>query len=257
MISGLQDLPAGIRQAVTTAIDPAMAARQLHAELAAPDVCPGPLLLRTRIRQAGIHRRHDGTVRRRRGRRLHRRRRDRAGRLPRQLRDGGQLRAPGLRGGGGLLVAGGEFDLGRCGATIAGAAARARRPAGRLGRRRQPVRAAADRQHDAARGSGGLARRRALAGSPLCSAARPGTRSLSSAPACSYDGWLPSRRRGPGADRDQPRRSRRSAASTSSPPTGKLVVTGADPKRRLVTELDAEPAVEVYARLVGCAGRPS
>jgi hypothetical protein len=32
----------------------------------------------------------------------------------------------------------------------------------------------------------------------------------------------------------------------------KMVVTGAEPARRLVTELDAEPAVEVYARLVGC-----
>ena len=32
----------------------------------------------------------------------------------------------------------------------------------------------------------------------------------------------------------------------------KVVVTGAAPERRLVTELDAEPAVEVYARLVGC-----
>jgi hypothetical protein len=32
----------------------------------------------------------------------------------------------------------------------------------------------------------------------------------------------------------------------------KMVVTGAAPERRLVTELDAEPAVEVYARLVGC-----
>jgi hypothetical protein len=32
----------------------------------------------------------------------------------------------------------------------------------------------------------------------------------------------------------------------------KVVVTGARPERRLVTELDAEPAVEVYARLVGC-----
>jgi hypothetical protein len=32
----------------------------------------------------------------------------------------------------------------------------------------------------------------------------------------------------------------------------KLVVTGADPARRLVTELDAEPAVEAYARMVGC-----
>lgn len=32
----------------------------------------------------------------------------------------------------------------------------------------------------------------------------------------------------------------------------RVVVTGADPKRRLVTELDAEPAVDVYARLVGC-----
>jgi hypothetical protein len=30
-----------------------------------------------------------------------------------------------------------------------------------------------------------------------------------------------------------------------------MVVTGAEPERRLVTELDAEPAVEVYARLVG------
>jgi hypothetical protein len=32
----------------------------------------------------------------------------------------------------------------------------------------------------------------------------------------------------------------------------KMVVTGAEPARRLVTEFDAEPAVEVYARLVGC-----
>jgi hypothetical protein len=32
----------------------------------------------------------------------------------------------------------------------------------------------------------------------------------------------------------------------------KMVVTGAEPGQRLVTELDAEPAVEVYARLVGC-----
>jgi hypothetical protein len=32
----------------------------------------------------------------------------------------------------------------------------------------------------------------------------------------------------------------------------KMVVTGADPARRVVTELDAEPAVEAYARLVGC-----
>ena len=32
----------------------------------------------------------------------------------------------------------------------------------------------------------------------------------------------------------------------------KMVVTGAAPEFRLVTELDAEPAVEVYARLVGC-----
>jgi hypothetical protein len=32
----------------------------------------------------------------------------------------------------------------------------------------------------------------------------------------------------------------------------KMVVTGAQPERRLVTELDAEPAAEVYARLVGC-----
>lgn len=32
----------------------------------------------------------------------------------------------------------------------------------------------------------------------------------------------------------------------------RMVVTGAAPARRLVTELDAEPAVEVYARLVGC-----
>jgi hypothetical protein len=32
----------------------------------------------------------------------------------------------------------------------------------------------------------------------------------------------------------------------------KMVVTGAEPARRIVTELDAEPAVEVYARLVGC-----
>ena len=31
----------------------------------------------------------------------------------------------------------------------------------------------------------------------------------------------------------------------------RVVVTGADPKRRVVTELDAEPAVECYARLVG------
>ena len=31
----------------------------------------------------------------------------------------------------------------------------------------------------------------------------------------------------------------------------RMVVTGADPKRRVVTELDAEPAVECYARLVG------
>lgn len=31
----------------------------------------------------------------------------------------------------------------------------------------------------------------------------------------------------------------------------RVVVTGADPKRRLVAELDAEPAVECYARLVG------
>jgi hypothetical protein len=33
----------------------------------------------------------------------------------------------------------------------------------------------------------------------------------------------------------------------------KLIVTGADPTRRLVTELDAEPAVEVYARMIGCS----
>jgi hypothetical protein len=32
----------------------------------------------------------------------------------------------------------------------------------------------------------------------------------------------------------------------------KMVVTSAEPERRLVKELDAEPAVEVYARLVGC-----
>lgn len=32
----------------------------------------------------------------------------------------------------------------------------------------------------------------------------------------------------------------------------KMVVTSAEPGRRLVRELDAEPAVEVYARLVGC-----
>jgi len=32
----------------------------------------------------------------------------------------------------------------------------------------------------------------------------------------------------------------------------KMVVTGAEPEHRLVTELDGEPAVEVYARLVGC-----
>jgi hypothetical protein len=32
----------------------------------------------------------------------------------------------------------------------------------------------------------------------------------------------------------------------------KVVVTAAAPERRLVTELDAEPAVEVYARLIGC-----
>ena len=33
----------------------------------------------------------------------------------------------------------------------------------------------------------------------------------------------------------------------------RVVVTGADPQRRMVTELDAEPAVSVYARMVGCA----
>ena len=32
----------------------------------------------------------------------------------------------------------------------------------------------------------------------------------------------------------------------------RVVVTGADPQRRIVTELDAEPAVSVYARLIGC-----
>jgi hypothetical protein len=32
----------------------------------------------------------------------------------------------------------------------------------------------------------------------------------------------------------------------------KMVVTSAEPRQRLVKELDAEPAVEVYARLVGC-----
>ncbi len=32
----------------------------------------------------------------------------------------------------------------------------------------------------------------------------------------------------------------------------RVVVTGADPQRRVVTELDAEPAVQVYARLIGC-----
>lgn len=35
------------------------------------------------------------------------------------------------------------------------------------------------------------------------------------------------------------------------PSTQRMIVTGADPPRRLVTELNGEPAAEVYARLVG------
>jgi hypothetical protein len=48
---------------------------------------------------------------------------------------------------------------------------------------------------------------------------------------------------------DRPIRSFRSQHFVAS--DQRVVVTGADPKRRLVTELDAEPAAACYARLVG------
>ena len=108
-----------------------------------------------------------------------------------------------------------------------------------------------DRQHDPARGGAGLARGQRAGRHPRPRRRPPATRSPSSDSAVFCGG----RFHAEGAvlilvATNRPIRTFRSQHFVAS--DLRMVVTGAEPERRVVTELDAEPAVEVYARLVGC-----
>lgn len=247
----LIDSSTGIRRAVTTAIDPATAARQLHAELSTPSLvlvlffcapeydtpafaaamtelfADAVVVGCTSAGEIGPGGYHENAV------------------------TAISFAAPDFAAVAGLLAEGGELDLGRCGEVIAGLrrgldectigwAGGGNRFALLL------IDSTTQREDAVAAFVGG-----ALGDIPLVGGSAGDALAFTRTSVFGQGRFHPEGAMLVLIATSRPIRPFRNQHFVAS--EQRLVVTGADPQRRLVTELDAEPAAVVYARLVGCA----